>query len=708
MNMDHRFLAMSSLIRLNLRRTLTLLAGLGSLTLITLLILDHHYPPDLHRARDLSAVVVDHQDRLLRAFTTADDTWRLPVTTEAVAPRYFTMLQAYEDHRFSYHPGVDPLAMTRALGQWLFHGEVVSGASTLTMQTARLLEPRPRTLGSKLIEILRALQLEWRFSKKEILDLYLTLAPYGGNLEGIRAASLAYFGKEPAHLTDAEAALLVVLPQSPSRLRPDRFAQRARQARDKVLGRVLARGLLESKAHREALEESIPQHRSPLPFLAPHLARRLTLEHPQAIHRTLIDVHLQAPLEAVAHRAQERLDHRASLAILVAENRTRAVRAYVASADFFASQRAGQVDMIQAIRSPGSTLKPVIYGLGFEDMIIHPETLVADVPTRFGDYAPGNFRDTYSGEVTIREALQRSLNIPAVRILEQVGPSRVTAALGQVGVQLQWSTRRSQPGLPLVLGGVGMSLADLVTLYTGIAQGGLITPLRYRQDDPPGEARPLFGQVAAWYLADILREAPPPVAELSSAFTRDPRRIAYKTGTSYGFRDAWAVGFDDDHTVGVWVGRPDGAPSPGHYGRNTAAPLLFQVFDLLPPPRATPTAPPAGVLNVANAQLPPPLQRLDTPGPRRHEPSLTITFPVDGSRVELSRLSDGLEPLPLLAEGGRRPLRWMVNGEPVATTSSRRRQAFWQPDGEGFARITVIDGHGRSASARVRLVEAAL
>lgn len=690
------------------RALAAVLLGVGLLTVTLLLLFDQRYPPDLSRAQDLSQVVLDRNDQLLRAFTTEDDTWRLPITTEAVAPRYFSMLQHYEDQRFPYHPGVDPLALLRALGQWLFHGQVVSGASTLTMQTARLLEPRPRNLHSKLMEMLRALQLEWRYSKTEILDLYLTLAPFGGNLEGIRAASLAYFGKEPQHLTDAEAALLVVLPQSPSRLRPDRYPERALAARNKVLARMHQGGLLSTKAHQEALEEAIPQQRRPLPFLAPHLARRLTLDNPQQrLHHTLIDARLQAPLETIAQQATRRLNDRASLAILVVENRTQAVRAYVAAADFFATQRAGQVDMIQAIRSPGSTLKPVIYGLGFDDSSIHPETLVADVPTRFGDYNPGNFRNTYSGEVSIREALQRSLNIPAVQVLEQVGPNRVVAALGQVGVTLQWSTGQARPGLPLVLGGVGISLADLVSLYVAIPQGGVVAPLRYQRQDPPGESRGLFGPTAAWYLADILRDAPPPVAELASQFTRDPRQIAYKTGTSYGFRDAWAVGFDTDHTVGVWVGRPDGSPSPGHYGRNTAAPILFQVFDLLPLPQGAPTPIPAGVLQVANRELPPPLQRLASAPTWQTRTPLNIRFPVDGSQVELAHRDGQLEPLPLIAEGGRRPLRWLVNGEPVLGGSQRHRQIFWQPDGAGFAHITVIDGSGNRASAQVRLVEGA-
>ncbi|HRF63083.1 MAG TPA: penicillin-binding protein 1C [Candidatus Competibacter sp.] len=674
-----------------------------ALAVCILLILDHELPPPLDRAYRTSVLVLDGRDRLLRGFTVANGVWRLPARPEEVEPLYLRMLLAYEDQRFVAHPGLDPLAIARALGQWLWHGRVVSGASTLTMQTARLLEPHPRNLVGKIGEMLRALQLERRYDKNEILAFYLTLAPYGGNLEGVRAASLAWFGKEPSRLTAAEAALLVVLPQAPSRLRPDRFPERARAARDKVLLRMGQLGVLTDQQVAEARQEPLPTRRHHQPFLAPHLAGRLRAAQPDAtLHHTFIDRDWQQTLETLARQQQTALEPNSSVALLVVANRTRQVLAYVGGSDFFDSRRAGQVDMIRAIRSPGSTLKPLVYGFGFDDLLIHPETLIEDVPTRFGNYSPTNFRNTYAGQLTVREALQQSLNIPAVAVLEQVGPARVAARLREVGLPPHWSAAHPQPGLPLVLGGVGMTLEELVTLYVGFANGGWIAPLRFESADPERPGQSLLTETACWYLTEILRTAPTPGDVPTPTSVARPRPIAYKTGTSYGFRDAWALGFDADYTVGVWVGRPDGSPSPGHYGRNTAAPLLFRVFDLLPDSASRPAAPPPGVLQVGRDRLPERLRYFRTrPSTETvNAPPLRITFPVGGSTVELSGRDGALAELPLSAKGGVKPLRWLVNGQPLGDVSWRR-EAFWPPDGEGLARITVLDQIGQTANVEV-------
>jgi penicillin-binding protein 1C len=669
-----------------------------------LLTLDRALPPPLDRPRQSSTLVLDAQDRMLRAFTAPPGMWRLPAWSENVDPLYLRMLLAYEDQRFELHPGVDPLAMARALGQWLSHGRIVSGASTLTMQAARLLEPHPRTISGKFGEMLRALQLELRYRKAEILDFYLTLAPYGGNLEGVRAAALAWFGKEPTRLTPAEAALLVVLPQAPSRLRPDRFPERARAARDKVLLRMVQLAILSERQAVEARQEPLPTQRRSLPFLAPHLSERLRAAQPAAvIHRTFIERGLQHTLETLARQHQSTLELNGSLALLVVAHRDRRVLAYVGASDFHDSRRAGQVDLVRAIRSPGSTLKPLVYGLGFDDLLIHPETLIEDVPTRFGDYSPTNFHHAYAGQLTVREALQQSLNIPAVAVLERVGPARVAARLREVGLPLHWSEAHPQPGLPLVLGGVGMTLEELVTLYVGFANGGVIAPLRFGPADPAGSDQRLLTETACWYLGEILRNAPVPQNVVGPTSVARPRVIAHKTGTSYGFRDAWALGFDADYTVGVWVGRPDGSPSPGYYGRNTAAPLLFRVFGLLPEPASRPAvSPPDAVLRVQGEQLPERL-RYFHPRPTRetvNAPPLALTFPVAGSTVELPEREGVWAELPLAAKGGVKPLRWLVNGRPLAA-SPWRREAFWPPDGAGLARITVLDQAGQAASAEV-------
>ncbi|MCB1776642.1 MAG: penicillin-binding protein 1C [Candidatus Competibacteraceae bacterium] len=672
----------------------------------SLAIMNDRWPPPTERARQTSVQVLDAQARMLRVFTVPPGYWRLPVHPADVDPLFLKMLLAYEDQRFPDHPGVDLLAVIRALGQWLWQGRIVSGASTLTMQTARLLEPHRRDLIGKLGEMLRALQLEQRYAKEEILGFYLALAPYGGNLEGVRVATLTWFGKEPARLTAAEAALLVVLPQAPSRLRPDRYPARAKAARDKVLARMEQVGVLTPRQVAEAREEPVPTQRHSLPFLAPHLADRLRIARPgMTPHRTYIDRNLQQTLETWVRQQHSALESHSSIALLVVANRDRRVLAYVGASDFFDARRAGQVDMVQAIRSPGSTLKPLIYGLGFDDLLIHPETLIEDAPTHFGDYAPVNFGHTYAGQVTVREALQQSLNIPAVAVLDQVGPARVAARLREVGLPLHWNAANPQPGLPLALGGVGATLEKLVTLYASFPNGGAVAPLRLGPDDPENPGQPLLSGVACWYLREILRGSPAPqnIAPLASAAW--PRWIAHKTGTSYGFRDAWALGFDADYTVGVWVGRPDGSPSPGHYGRNTAAPLLFRVFDLLPETANRLSPPPEQALPVVSrAQLPERLRyfRTQPASQMRSASPLSITFPVNGTTVELPEQNGALAELPVAAKGGIRPLRWLVNGRPLLA-DPWRREAFWPPDGEGQVRITVLDQSGQTAHVEVWL-----
>ncbi|HVO00992.1 MAG TPA: penicillin-binding protein 1C [Candidatus Cybelea sp.] len=667
--------------------------------------LDRLYPPDLARLQSHSVMVLAADGSILRAFAAAGGAWRFPAETADVDPKFLRYLIAYEDRRFHLHPGVDPLAVMRALGQAIAAGHVVSGASTLTMQTARLLEPRPRVLGSKLTEMARAVQLEARLGKERILGIYLSLAPYGGNLEGIRAASLAYFGKEPRHLTEAEAALLVVLPQSPETLRPDRFPDAAKSARDKVLVRLLGEGVIDPPTYRAALAEPIPQKRLPALNAAAHLALKLRLDSPGNLTvPTSIDADLQARIEALASRRQAALEPGAGIAALVVDNSEARVIAYLGSADFFDDKRFGQNDMVAAIRSPGSTLKPFIYGMGFEDLILHPETVVKDVPMRFGDYAPQNFDHLFRGEVTAKEALQLSLNLPAVALLDRIGPARFAQRLADAGAPLTLPDKQARPGLPIALGGAGVSLEELVTLYAALADGGVARPLLYRADQKPGEGHALMSPLAAWYVTRILDETPPPDSWLAATNRRHASDIAYKTGTSYGYRDAWAIGYNARFTVGVWVGRPDGAFSSGRMGREAAAPILFQIFDQLPRAEsAAAETPPEGAILGSTNDLPLNLRRFDPqPGLESGVAPMAvdapkIQSPVDGATLDLADAS-----LVLQVRGGALPLRWLVNGQPIESEPFRR-QAEWQPDGRGAARVTVIDGLGRSASAAVWL-----
>jgi penicillin-binding protein 1C len=658
-------------------------------------------PPPLDRGRDASVLVLASDGSILRGFLSADGKWRLPVEPDQVDPLYRRMLVAAEDARFASHPGVDPLAVLRASAQLARSGHIVSGASTLTMQVVRLLERHPRSLPAKLREMTKALALERTLSKDQLLGLYLTLAPFGGNLEGVRAASLAYFGKGPAHLSAAECALLVAIPRAPERLRPDRHPEAARAARDRVLSRMAEAGVISPAALAEAREEDIPRGRFAIPFRAPHLARALRSEDPAtAVHRTTIDAFLQERVEGMLKRELLALDAEASIAAMVVDNRDRRVLAYVGNADFIAVARRGTIDMARAVRSPGSALKPFIYAMAFDRLIIHPETALEDRPRQFGDYSPSDFDGRFQGDVSARQALQYSLNLPAVAVLDRLGPARFIAALAAAGVRLRLPEPTADPGLALALGGAGITLADLVKLYAALSNGGEVAPLRYRPDDPDPRGTPIFGALGAWYVNDILAEAPTPPGVLP-AETRRGRRLAFKTGTSYGFRDFWAVGYDPEVTIGVWAGRPDGTPMPGHSGRLTAAPILFKIADLLGPvtPRSE-ASPPLGALLVARNQLPARLQRLDADSlarPATPAEGLKIVYPPDGALVEWRG-----EELPLEAAGGKRPLRWLVDGRPLPPAPPRR-PIYWQPDGVGFARLTVIDGDGRSAHSTVRL-----
>jgi penicillin-binding protein 1C len=656
-------------------------------------------PAPLGRDLDVSHAVLDREGRLLRAYATPDGRWRLPAKPDDVDPRFLKILFAYEDRRFAGHVGVDPLALARAALQFAGSGHVVSGGSTLTMQVARLLEPRrERSLAAKARQMVRAIEIEHALSKDEILSLYLTLAPYGGNLEGVRAASLAYFGKEPRRLTLGEAALLVALPQSPELRRPDRRDGTARVARDRVLDRVATAGAVPLDEIVRAKAEPVPAQRLALPLFAPHAADQAVAAEPDLrTHRLTIDLKLQKTLEDLTRERARALGPDISAAIVVVDNASGEILALVASADYFDVRRAGQVDMTRALRSPGSTLKPFIYGLAFEDGLLHPETLIDDRPQRYGNYAPENFDLTFQGTVTVRKALQMSLNVPAIAVLDKVGTDRLAARLRSAGAGLVLP-KGEAPGLAMGLGGVGITLNDLTMLYAGLARMGAATPLIERASAMTGDpqsARRLLDPVAAWYVGNILIGAPPP--------DNAPHgRIAFKTGTSYGYRDAWAVGFDGRMTIGVWVGRADGGPVPGLVGRSSAAPILFDAFARSgQTPLGLPPAP-KGALIAATGKLPLPLQRYSAglkPGEGGEPPR--IMFPPDGARLELASAGEP-EPVALKVVGGAGVLTVLVNGVPTPAPAGRST-LFFTPDGRGFVRLTVMDAHGAADSVLVRV-----
>ena len=670
------------------------LAGLAALASLSFLV--NALEPRLG-AVPTSSLVLDRHGRLLRAFTVADGRWRLPVTLAEVDPLFIRMLLACEDRRFHDHGGVDILALARAAGQWAANGRIVSGASTLTMQVARLQEGQPtRGLAGKTRQMVAALALERRLDKAAILERYLLLAPYGGNLEGLRAATLAWFGKEPGRLTPAQAALLVALPQAPEARRPDRDPAAAERARDRVLGRAVAAGILDHDGAEAARREPVPHRRRPFPLLAPHATQRARVAHPDlAVQRLTLDADLQARLETLAAERALALGERLSVALLVADHGTGEILASVGSAGLLAGDREGFIDMTRAVRSPGSTLKPLIYGLAFEAGIGHPESLIEDRPAGFGRYVPANFDRDYQGTVTLRRALQLSLNIPAVKLLEAVGPARLVARLKRAGARPELPDL-SPPGLAIGLGGVGLRLTDLVAVYGAIARGGRALKLGENLSTPPviqdpsGQQRVLEAG-AAWQVANILAGVPAPEAASAAG-------LAFKTGTSYGYRDAWALGFDGRHVIGVWAGRPDGAPVPGLTGITAAAPLLIDAFARLGPRQPLPLPPaPPGVLRTTTAKLPPPLRQVGgsaaTAGPR-------IAFPPAGARLALA--PGGEAELTLKVRDGQPPFTWFANGAPIAR-EPYARATHWRPAGPGFVSLAVVDAEGRSSRVRVFL-----
>jgi penicillin-binding protein 1C len=586
-------------------RRSTRIAGIFAVILSLLLVLalglDRWYPlPDT--GGEGASVVVASDGTPLRTYPSRDGIWRYPVTPDQVSPYYLETLLSYEDQWFYWHPGVNPVALARSAWQWLAHGRIVSGGSTITMQVARLIDPalvgKPsRSLSAKLRQIARALQLEWHYSKDEILSLYLAHAPMGGIVEGVEMASRMWLGKSAKDISLAEAALLTALPQSPSRLRPDRHPEAAQVVRDKVLNRMVELG---TRTEAEVADAKIENVLSPplrARWIAPLAAQRLKSAQQRSRDKQSIVVStLDADIQTIAeHMLLDRigtLPAKVSMAVLIMDNDSLEVKAYAGSADFSDSSRYSHVDMVRGVRSPGSTLKPFLYAQAFEDGLIHSESMLMDAPISFGGYAPGNFQASFSGPVSVSQALQRSLNVPSVDVLNRIGPIAFATMMLKGGVQLRLPAGAA-PNLSLILGGGGTTLEELVGAYRAFARGGMAGQPRLTPDQPYIESR-MMSPGAAWIVRDILEGGGHPDRPLAQA----NQRLAWKTGTSYGFRDAWAIGVTDRWTIGVWVGRPDGTPNPGFFGANVAAPLLADLVDALPRDALTPRVRPSNVKSV--------------------------------------------------------------------------------------------------------------
>jgi len=632
---------------------------------------------------DMSDMVYDRNGALLAAFLTPDDYWRFDVTPDQIDPMYTALLIAYEDKRFYRHNGVDIKAMLRAVGQFIGNGKIISGGSTITMQVARLVEHLSTgTLRHKLRQIRVALALERHLSKDEILRLYMKLAPFGGNVEGLSAASYSYLGKTPKRLTIAEAALLVAIPQSPNQRRPDRQAEQARMARDKVLKRAFDAAVLKVDDFNAALSETVTSSLKPMPRFALHLAGK----YRKQAKRLTLDLAVQRKAEALFARKLQNIGKDISGAVIIADYTTGEVVSYIGSPDFTSEMRKGYVDMAKAIRSPGSTLKPFVYAKAFADGILHPQTLIADMPVRFGQYEPSNFDGEFKGMMTVHDALVGSRNIPAVAVLNKVGINRFSAVLNRAGIDLTLPQNRD-PGLAIVLGGVGVSLLQMVQAYGGLAFNGQTIPLHEQVQDV-AEGVPFINPAAAMMTAEILRTMPAPS-------TTRAGYIAYKTGTSYGHRDSWAIGFDGQHVIGILLGRADNTAIPGAFGAALATPILFQMFDIM------------GVVQPARsmsqsatwAVLPAHLKQFDVL--EKKQDNVNIIFPPEGATIEICPPG-----LVVKINGGVAPYRLVLNDK-LAPKLYYERSFILPVKDDGFYKLSIIDAQANVSSQQfVALIKA--
>jgi penicillin-binding protein 1C len=643
-------------------------------------VLDRIFPPDLAKYQHPALLVLATDGRPVAAFGSVDHYWRLPTAPQNVDPLFIKTLISTEDKRFWLTPGIDPIALTRAAIEDARSGRIVSGGSSITMQVARLLTPHPHTAGGKILEILRALQLSAHYSKPQILAMYLTLAPYGGNIEGVQAASWLYFGHGAGHLSMPEIALLVALPRRPEALRPDRHPEAAVQAMDRIYAEQ------DLGPPPVLLADAIT--RIPFPSAAPYLAQHLWAEGERGIIHSSIDAALQKQITQLATTAAVRAGGGTDIAILLIRNSDATIAAYVGGSGSGAP--GGYVDMIQAIRSPGSTLKPFIYGMAFDRNLATPATLIDDTPLANASYDPSNFDRSWHGIIPVTVALQQSYNLPAVKMLQAIGPLALVSALRSAGMEMQLPASDDHPSLAIALGGVGVRLNDLAALYAGLAEGNTQFRLRLTLADPAIPQAPVMTGQSAQLILSILEGLPPP--DGTAGF--GGRAVAYKTGTSYGFRDAWSIGVSGDWTVGVWVGRPDGTPRPGAFGLNTAAPIMADVFAMLPPDQ---NAMPIPTLAIEpSAASTPSLMHFDANENTAASPQ--IVFPPPDAAIEL----DPGTPVALQATGGTTPYRWIVDGTellppPIGESFS------WQPASPGFFRITVIDQQNQTCTETVQV-----
>ena len=547
--------------------------------LLGFILLDLLFP--LPEQKEFSKEIHSKDGTLLTAYLTLDDKWRLRTELEEVSPELIAAIIKKEDRWFYNHFGINPVSLIRSLYRNIISGQTESGASTITMQVARMLEPKKRTYLNKFFEMFRAIQLEIKYSKEEILELYLSMLPFGGNIEGVKSASYIYFNRPPDKLSLAQSIMLAVIPNDPNSLRLDRSNEKIIEKRNYWINKFDNSKVFSSVDLKDASEEPIETKRYAMPVLAPHFSYYIRNNFKGDILNTKLDLTIQQTAENLLLRQVRKVFYKGITngAVLVIDNKNSSVAAYCGSADFYDEGSFGQVNGVTAVRSPGSTLKAALYAYAFDEGNLTPQMKFADIPTDFHGYQPENYDLKFYGNISAEFALVNSLNIPAVKLLEQVRLSNFINLLEGCGFN-QVRKQKNKLGLSLILGGCGTNLHELTTLFSSFARKGKLYPLNFilNEDEETGEQ--IFSESASYLIANILSGLNrSDIADLSN-YSKLPK-FAWKTGTSYGKRDAWAIGFNPNYTIGVWMGNFNGAGSPNLSGTEAAVPLLFDLFNAI-------------------------------------------------------------------------------------------------------------------------------
>ena len=543
--------------------------------------IDNLFP--VHTNRAYSTIIEAEDGTVLSSFLTNDDKWRMYTKLEEITPTVQKAFIQKEDRWFYWHFGVNPFSIARALFNNISHHRRTSGASTITMQVARMLAPKERTVSSKIKEIFCALQLEWNYSKKEILQLYLNLVPYSGNVEGVKSAAYLYFGKSPAQLSLAEVTTLAIIPNRPTSLVLGKKNEYIKSERNRWLKIFKQSNSFSEEEIEDALDEPLLAYRRTPPMYAPHFSSRIKRKHPfLPIIATHINFNMQLEVEEIVRNYAKVLTFKNinNAAVFIIDNKTHNVVTYIGSPDFYSIATQGQVDGVNALRSPGSTLKPLIYGIAFDKGIYTPRSVITDVPVNFDGYSPENYDEQFHGQVALADALAQSLNIPAVKILNDIGTKTAIETLDKLNFKTIQKDK-NKLGLSLALGGCGVTLEELTGMYAIFANNGVYYTPNFIKENTTQNHTPILSPQANYTVAQILTQLRRSDLPNNAESVINIPKIAWKTGTSYGRRDAWSIGFNNNYTVGVWCGNFDGKGVPELNGADIATPLLLQIFNTI-------------------------------------------------------------------------------------------------------------------------------